>query len=206
MGVLNQDPNLVDIINKLDDRLRALEQSRRFASPLTYPNNPIDGEISYTRSGESSFFRVANSQADNYLPQTTIYMGEWSTFSSGWYVGANQVSTQTANPPNIYEQIRYRVTGRMVNVEVAVISQSSLASGQWTFNLPILNDPRGISVGSGFTSVYGGGNIQPFIVQGILGKAYFLYADQVAAGSYSSAVSNNTTLVFSLTYEAAVVI
>lgn len=196
MGVLNTEPNLTEMIGKLDDRLRALEQSRRFASPVNAaaPNNPLVGEQYFNNA--TNTLNVWNGSAwkqVNPVLSSDIAGAAWIPYSLVWR------SQGGASAPLSYSgSARYSKIGRAVTVSCTLRSLSTVAGGGgWIMSLPFT--PAFNGWGSGVIT-------SPTSIFATMPQAYvdgFIYFYKASNGLLmTEAVDSNSLADFTLTYES----
>lgn len=125
MGVLNDNPSLAAIINALDDRLRALEQSKRFTVPTiaTTPNNPLVGDEYYNT--------VTNQRLMWDGTQWRVVMPGpgWTNYAATWTAGSSV--TLAAGSVS-----KYMTFGSLVLCVFQLSAASTASAGAWLISLP----------------------------------------------------------------------
>lgn len=145
MGVLNQPPNMVKMISDLDDRIRALENSRRLTVPVVsdyskYPPFPQSGDLMVDAStGYLYVFIVlvgANYNGITSASSFTVGTGSktFTVSNSGAYRAGHTVRVfQTGSTTNFMQG---NITAVTTNVSITVNVDSVGGSGtysSWTF-------------------------------------------------------------------------
>lgn len=112
MGVLNTNPNFVEMFNRLSNRIRFLEQSKRFTAPYVtanpaYPNN---GDL-WVRSDQSRLYSEVNGVA---VPMSPAVIGYAQITANQTGIPNTQTDvTGLSTTVSLVVGRRYRITTRI---------------------------------------------------------------------------------------------
>lgn len=145
MGVLNQPPNMNKVIGDLDERIRALENSRRLTVPVVsdytkYPPYPQSGDLMVDASTGYLyvFIVLVGANYNNISSASSLAIGTGSktftTTNTGAYRAGHTVRvTQTGSTTNFMQgNISAVVSNTSITVNVTTVGGSGTFAA-WTF-------------------------------------------------------------------------
>lgn len=189
MGVVNENAKLAEIINKLDDRLRALEQSKRFTIPYTnvFPTIFQNGDQFYLSGSSALVLGDKNGTAGGYYQQM-----KWLPYAGvTWTAGGVNVPLASGS------YLGFCLNGQTVHYAGVLTAAGAVGAGTWSIKLPYnVNTCMGTAQLSN-----GAGTFTGLLSVGFLNSMIF-YTTGTATAAYGPAVSSGYQIVFSMTCQS----